>query len=518
MTKYESAVEIIENKSQDYYLSHRLTYPYLLLMTICILLGSGYVACHRPLWYDEIVTYYITLLPSSIQIIKEVIAGTANNSPLDYVVRHLFMQVGGDSPLSLRFFSVLMFIINGFFLYRYVSFRIPSLPATVAFLFPVLTLALHYSFEARFYAPLLAWAAMSLYFWQQCTQNKYKSGYLILLFLSLSLGSYTHLYGMFNYVPIFLGEVVRLYNTQNRVYKIMAAILLSAATNVFLYPFIINTARYSQHFWTDLGIVKPFKIYISLLPQIGLFVAAVIIIVAVLSIFFSETRGADSSKDKPAMPVHELVATVAVCLFPFFMYIAAILVTNALDTAYCIVTVNGLAILTAYGCHAIGKKNYVIGVILVSCLMLLGTLYMARTMNHYSIRGARIEPRMAKFIESVNLPIAMSDGMDYLYYYYYLPKHLKDKVVFPIDEQYSIKYIGYNTIDVGNIALSKITRLNLPLWNDFIDKYNEYYIVTENFEGGWLIQKIREDFRDNKVGLDLALITDKYKVFKVQHP
>jgi ABC-type multidrug transport system fused ATPase/permease subunit len=518
MGLYQNRISSIENRVKDFYFSNKLTYPYLIVMAICILLGSGYVAYYRPLWHDELVTFYIAQLPSLTRILDAFLQGAHNNTPVDFMVRHISMQIGGFTPLWLRLPSLLMFITNGFFLYKYVSFRIPSLPASVAFWFPVFTYALHYSFEGRYYAPLLAWSAVALYFWQQSYSREYKTGYLLLLIVSLLAGSFTHLYGVFNYVPIFLGEAVRLYNAKTRIFKTMAAIILSAALNVFLYPFVVNTAAYRHHFWTPLGIGDPFQVYISLLPQIGLAVAAIIVIMAVLSMLFPKANRASANSDEPEIPVHEMVAAVAFCLFPFFMYIAAVLVTKAFDTAYCIVTVNGLTVLVVYACHIVGNRNYTVGVVLVSCLMLLGAFYMAKTANEYSKKEAGINPRIVEFIKSARLPIAISQNLNYLYYYYYLPGELKNKIAFIMDEQQGIKYLNKNISEITYRGLNKIVKLNIPRWKDFAEKNKEYYIVTKDFNDGWLIMDMSEKFRDKKIDLDLMLVTKKDKIVKVKIP
>lgn len=518
MGMYQNAIQSMENKSKAFYLSHKLTYPYLVLMTICILLGAGYIAYHKPLWFDEIVTFYIAQLPGLSQIMDAFLQGAHNNTPADFMIRHISMQIGGFTPFWLRLPSLVMFIINGFFLYKYVSFRIPSLPASVVFWLPVFTFALQHSFEGRYYMPLLAWSAVSLYFWQQSYSKDYRMIYLLLLFASLLAGSFTHLYGVFNYIPIFLGEAVRLYNARSRTYKTMAAILLSAASNVFLYPFVVNSVVFRDHFWSPLTMGRPFQIYMYLLPQIGLAVAAIIIIMAVLAILFprEEKSGGDSAK--PEIPLHEMVAAITIGLFPFIIYLAALLGTKAYHHAYCIVTINGLTILAAYACHRAGKRNYALGVILVSCLMVLGVFYMARAVNRCPKIEAKVDPRVVEFIAASKLPIAVSENIKYLYYYYYLPDDLKDKIAFIIDEEQSIRYLGRNSSEITYLGLNKVKRLNIPPWKKFAEKNKEYYIVTKNFNDGWLIMDMREKFKDKKIDFDLMLVTKKDKIVRVTTP
>ncbi len=517
MTKNENVTDRIAENSKNLYCSNILTYPYLLIITVCVLIGSGYIAHYRALWYDEFFTYYIAQLPNLTQILGAFLDGASNNAPLDFMIRHLFMQVAGTSPLSLRLPSLVMFIIGGLFLYRYVSFRIPSLPATVAFCFPVLTLALHYSYEGRYYALFLASSAMSLYFWQQCVHKKYRINYLFLLFLSLSFGCYIHFYGVFTFIPITLGEIVRLYKAKAKVYRILAAIVLAAASTVFLYPFIVNSARYKDTYFAAPYVSAPFTVYDSLLPSFGLAVAVFLIVVAPLILYWQKTRVASYSPEDQEIPIHEIVAAVAFSLLPFAIWIAAITVTNAYWPSYCIVAISGLSILAAYMCNVIGKRQHVVGIILVTCVMLLGAYTVAKRVANYSDHEPRIAEKLVDFVESSELPIVVSHGHQYLYYDHYLPKEMRSKVAFVLDRKLSIKYLGEDTDDMSLIDLNKVRRFNLQPWRKFTKNNREYYVLTRDFNDGWPIQKIREDFQNKKLDLELIYFSEKAKVVKVRY-
>ncbi len=503
--------------SEKLYLSNRLTYPYIFVLAIYIIICAGYIAHSRALWFDEFFTYYVAQLSNPTQIVNALLAGADNNAPLDYLIRHLFMQFAGPSPLSFRFPSLVMFIVSGLFLYRFVSFRIPSLPASVAFCFPVFTLALHYSYEGRPYALLFASSAMSLYFWQQCIHKEYKIQYLLLLFLSLSLGCYSHLYGAFNYIPIVIGEVVRLYRAKTKAYWILLTVILSAVSCVFLYPIIMNSLKYTHSFWAIPYISAPFNAYGSLLPNISYAAAIIIIVVIPLSLYSQRSRVTGCTRGDAEIPIYELVASITLCLLPVFEYIAALMVTNAFAPRFFIMSVSGLSILVAYACNLVGKRNYIIGIILVTCIMLTGAFNITKLLGSKSGLEKSIDGKMMAFIESSELPVIISHSHKYLHYDHYLPNKLRGKIAYVSDSKNSIKYLGYNTSEIALQGLRKIRDLNIYSVESFYGKNKEYYVLTSNFRDGWLIRKISDDFQNGITDLELILISGKVKVVKARN-
>ena len=505
-------------KSKGLYYSHKLTYPYLLIIAVAVLFGSGYIAHNKALWYDEFFTLYIGQLPSLAQILGAFLDGASNNAPLDFMIRHLFMQIAGPSSLSFRFPSLAMFIIGCLFLYKFVSFRTPSLPAAVAFCFPILTLAFHCSYEARYYAPFLASSAMALYFWQQCVHKNYRIIYLFLLFFSLSFGCYIHFYGVFSFIPITLAEIIRLYNSKTKTYKILIAIILSAASTVFLYPFVLHSAQqYSAHYFAAPRIGAIFSVYNLLLPDIGVTVAVILIVVAPLILYLHKKQVTGYSSDNQEIPIHELVAAAVFSVLPFIIWVAAKTITNAYWSKYCIASISGMSILAAYVCDLIGKWRNIVGITLVTCMVLLSAYTIGKSVYVNLDQGPRIAEKLVDLIESSKLPVVISHGHQYLYYDHYLPQNMRDKVSFLLDRKLSIKYLGEDTDNMSLIDLNKVRRFNLQPWDSFSKRNKEFYILTRHLNDGWPIQLMRDDLLENKLDLDLIYFSDKASVVKVHY-
>jgi len=338
-----------------------LHYIYLIAISMLFLICVGIAATNRPLWYDEFFSLYISKLPSFSQIINSLLNRTDTNPPLDYFFRHFSIKLFGDNTLSFRLPSLFFFLLGSLFLYKFVKSKTNSICALATFSFPILTLALRYAHEGRPYSLLFASTSIALYSWQQCIDSKKKLLPKIFLFLSLSAGCYSHLYGVFNFIPIFAGETYRLLKNKKFEFEILSIIFLSLISLSFLYPFIVNTSIYSSHFWAKLSLIPPLGFFNQLFTNIVYPTILGLLFFCIYTNFHPEATNQkniipDTESNNP-IPPHEIFAVLVFCLIPFIQHVAAILVTKALTPRYTIATVNGISILVGYFCFNVRKRN-----------------------------------------------------------------------------------------------------------------------------------------------------------------
>jgi uncharacterized membrane protein len=426
------------------------------LSFLCLSITSGIfivvavlAAVNRELWYDEFFTFYVAQLSSPLDILTALLAKVDNNPPLDYLLRHFSMKWWGDTPLAFRMPSLLLFLLGSFFLYRFVSSRISPLPALAAFCFPILTIALRYSHEGRAYALLFAASALSLFAWQKSVEHRHKPAYLLILFLALTAGCYSHFYGTLSYLPIAIGETIRLWRARKIEFRIFSTLLLSSLTLILLYPFIVNAAQLSHHYWTPLSRMALFRSYDNLLPRMGYPITAVIILVIPLACYLAGTQSRKVSNPGEEIPLHELAAAVVLCLIPIFLYIAAIMVTKAFHARYAIVAVNGFSILVAYACHRLGRANAILAVTMIACILFSACFQLAITARKYSKPGGHVNKALISFIETSTLPVVFSTSHLFLRHNYYLPENLTGRIAYLIDEKESIHYLGHNADELA---------------------------------------------------------------------
>lgn len=503
---------------------HRFLSVFVLSITIAFfMISSGFKAANRGLWYDELFTFHVASLSSFRQVVSALLELVDNNPPVDYLIRHLFVKSFGDSPFFFRLPSLLFYVAGSFCLYYFVLHRTSRLAAIVAFCFPVFSIALRYSHEGRAYMLLYATSASSLLFWQRSVEYGKKHIYLPLLSMSLVLACYSHFYGVFNYLPLIAGETTRLYRKKRLEFYVFLAIIASMFFLIFLWPFIVNASQFSPIFWSNLYFKVPFMAYGEILPFVIFpFIIFAILIFPIFLIFPENLLNLKSNSEENIVPLHEIVATFVLCVIPFIQYFAAIMKTKAFAPNYAIISVNGFSIMMGYACFFVGKKNYIISVLVAFCFIFSSWALMANDAHEndaHKWKSARfkIDDAVVSIAEKSSLPVVVSSHLKYLQYEYYFDDEDKKKIYFLTDKNEAMKFLGHSSSDFALLHLKKIKNLNLINYKNFKEKNEEYFIVTKNFDDGWLIRKIRDDFSKNAVSIELVHLSPQIKIVKVRH-
>jgi hypothetical protein len=260
-----------------------------------------------------------------------------------------------------------------------------------------------------------------------------------------------------------------------------------------------------------------FRSYDNLLPRMGYPITAVIILVIPLACYLAGTQSRKVSNPGEEIPLHELAAAVVLCLIPIFLYIAAIMVTKAFHARYAIVAVNGFSILVAYACHRLGRANAILAVTMIACILFSACFQLAITARKYSKPGGHVNKALISFIETSTLPVVFSTSHLFLRHNYYLPENLTGRIAYLIDEKESIHYLGHNADELALPNLRKIKPLQLISYKTFHEMHGEYYVVTRNLKDGWLIRKIRNDFEQHMVDIEIVFLSPNFKVVKVHY-
>jgi len=118
----------------------------------------------RPLWFDELFTYYEATAPDLHQAYARLIH-TEANPPLEYLLVRGSIALFGDSPLAVRIPSVAGFLCASLVLFAVVRKRLGTVYGLTAVGFLWSTGFVYYAAEARSYALLLAFFSIAMACW-----------------------------------------------------------------------------------------------------------------------------------------------------------------------------------------------------------------------------------------------------------------------------------------------------------------------------------------------------------------
>lgn len=457
----------------------------------------GLEAARNGLWFDEITTYFVADVGSGGAIIDALLARADNHPPLDYLARHYSMSLLGPSEYAFRLPSILAMLVGTVSLYIFVLRRTSPLPALVAFAFPLTTFALRYSYEGRPYAFLMASMCLALLAWQLVTE-KPTAVRLVFFTLSLSLGPHVHYFGVLNYLPLAAGELWRWREQRSISWPIVGCVVVSLAIDALLIPFVIHAADFATLFWTRVGVGTMFFVYGNLFADAIPALLAAAVGCAVMAYFF---RDAPEAAAQPlAIPRHEVVAALVLCLVPVTTYMLKLVVTHAFADKYLINTVVGVALILAFLTAKLERQRRGYAIVIALSIVLWTGWKLAYWGRHMPAKPFSLPPKLVELIESATQPVAVFHSHSYFQTYFYLPPNLREKIYFISDLKLAVGHTGHYTSDLVIENLHSIVKLQAPNLCTFTKEHPRFLMVVES--PTWVTSQLIED------GANLKIIED----------
>jgi hypothetical protein len=211
----------------------------LLLYSVSLLAITGTIAAKRHLWWDEIEVSFVATLPNLKVMWHALGSGVDWQPPTYYFPLHYLCKWFGASPFVLRSIAVFPYWLATLVVYVTVARRTTPLHGFVAMVFPSLTFAFSYAFEARPYALVLLFTACTFLCWQLTREQRWRRLALPGLALSLGAAFGIHYNACLIALPLLAGEAIRA--ARRRVFDIpvLTAICCGAWPVVFLLPRIL---------------------------------------------------------------------------------------------------------------------------------------------------------------------------------------------------------------------------------------------------------------------------------------
>ena len=271
---------------------------------------TGLLASWKLMWNDELYSFYTSRLPSTSDIWSALSTGADQIPPLFHMINRASFTVFGVNHLSIRLPEVVGFWVMTLCLFQFVSKRSSPVYGFAAMLFPLVTFAYDYAYEARPYGLVLGFAGLSLLCWQSAAEGSHRKVSLLGLALSLAAAVSSHYYAVLLLFPLALGEVVRSFSRRQLDRPIWIAFGLALTPLILFWPLITQATRYSVNFWSRPEWESiPGFFYFLLLP-IGSPVMAWIILLTLFVTPHSDYAAGRFERSLRKPPVHEIAAAL----------------------------------------------------------------------------------------------------------------------------------------------------------------------------------------------------------------
>ena len=460
---------------------------------------AGSRAVSRLFWYDELLTWHVARLPTVAMIWSALHAPVDQQLPLCYLAVRLSHATFGYGTLATRLPALVGFWVMSLCLYFFLKRRLPGPYALIGMVFPMLTFAWDYAFEARGYGIVLGGAGLALISWQAATEGRVRPLALCGIATGLALALASNFTAVLLAIPFVLGEGVRTVSRRKLDLPVWAA-FATAASVTLIYPGLLS----ATHEWNVTGMEPNFgslaKVYVTALTS----AITPLVLAAIAAYVF--TRAPKLPPETPGLPSHETAVFIGFTLAPVPL-IAARLVTHHLMfyPRYGLVCVIGMAGLLALLMFKTTSGNRRAGI--AALLILVGWFCAARGREvriHSRDHRQQFEEQNPVLVRAINdgLPVVVPDPLIVMEADFYLAPPATERIYYPT----SVEDRGPR--DTLNRLMSAAARY-LPIrprvdsWPSLASTHQPFLLYTNEVlqqsaydflrQGGWrLTLRVRE--------------------------
>ena len=416
-------------------LRHR-KYVVLLSFTILYFAGTCFRASQKLFWFDELFTLHLSRLPNIGSLWGALTQGVDLNPPLVYILTHFSDALFGEGHIATRLPEIIGFWIFCLCLFRFVSKRTSVLAGVISMLFPMVTTAYFYAYEARPHGIVLGFGGVALVCWQASVRSRQRAWWLIGLFAALLCAILTHTYAILLVVPFASAEVVRLLSVRRVDWAVWLAIIAPLSGGLACLPLLWAAKAHIPGTIMPATLIAMVGSYtFHLAPALGVLCVGLILrfVFTFASAQLPRPRSAERALDLP-----ESVALIAFVAMPFLSFMLAILTGAPYLARYSISAVAGFGCIL--GIVASRRRPVGLGVL----LFLIAQIGIS--LLNFALTGDVIEPttsirlstrsdvsRTYDVMEAIpdkTSPIVLFDDMEFASFMHYAPPELASRLVY----------------------------------------------------------------------------------------
>jgi hypothetical protein len=446
-------------------------------------------ALRKPLWYDELFTFYIAQLPTLHDIWLTLLDATDPAPPATHLLARAAMMVLGTGHIAVRLPQIVGLWVMCVCVFLFVSRRC-ALPFAVATL--ALTMSrfmFGYAIEARPSGLVLGCVGVALLSWQFAAENRFRVPSLIAFTASLSLALACHYFSVILLVVFGLGEIARFVSERRIDRALVACLVVSALSLVPYIPLVQATSIYSQNYWSRPTLALGFGLFSSIFdpPQI----CALLALLAVFVWRGRSLRSGPIGQLFPDVPTPEKVVIVALAAYPVFAFTLGVAVRGFVPR-YGLPGAVGAAVLVGHAVARCEMNRLRSGIAAAAVLSITPGLMLAEA-DYDFVRGSH---SLAWQVPSGlpnqgNLPIAVASTIDYLQLFHYAPSPLKQRLVYVVDKSQGTADNPTTGSDL--VRLARRVPMTLISYSDMKAQHRSFFLYQTNPRQNRLVRQLDAD-------------------------
>jgi hypothetical protein len=387
-------------------------------------------ASRKPLWYDELFTFYIAQLPTLHDLWRALLEATDPAPPGNYLLTRAAMMVFGNGPVAVRLPQIVGLWVMCVCVFLFVSRRC-ALPYAAATLALTMSRTVYgYAVEARPYGVVLGCVGVALLSWQFASEKRYRVPSLIAFTASLSLAFACHYFSVVLLVVFGLAEIGR-FVWERRIDRALVACLVVSALSLLPYiPLVQAHSIYSKNYWSHPTPALGFGLFSSIFdpPQI----CALLALLAVLVWRGRSLRSGPIGQLFPDVPTPEKVLIVALAAYPVFAFALGVAVRGFVPR-YGLPGAVGAAVLVGHAVARCEMNRLRSGIVTAAILSITPGLMLAEGAYDFARGASGLLWRVPSGLPTQgDLPIVVASTVDYIQLFHYAPAALKQRLVYVV--------------------------------------------------------------------------------------
>jgi hypothetical protein len=477
------------------------------------------VTCHqaatRPLWTDELLTYYLARLPSWADLWAALADGPDASPPLYHVAVRLTYRVLGESELATRLPSILGVWLMATCIFAIVARRCGAALAWAAALLPLTTVAYTYAAEGRPYGLWMGLSALSFLCWQRAAEGGARFPVLIALAATQAAAVACHYYAVLVLLALGLGEVARSWGRRKLDPLRGLALTAGLLPLAFLRPLMSNAKALSRNFWSpptpDLLILFFPWLLERLVPGL---VAAAVLYVLWSEVLLSRP-GYRPEPPRAAFHTDELVAAVGFVALPGFALVLALTVTHAFVNRYSLPAIIGVSVLLAALTSRLEQRTLMARVLALT-LGLWATAEACALSVRASGQRAVLQSDVVTLQQrraTEDLVVASHDLHSYLEAHRYGPAGLRSHLVYLVDLADTTDELMARKLQPW---VAPAQSLRLEAADEFLDRHDHFLLLSSSTAG--IDPSLRERLRARGARIEPTEARNRLAVYSVHLP
>jgi hypothetical protein len=425
-------------------------------------------ASSRLFWYDELLTLHVSNLHPFSLLWKALQAGVDGMPPGYYGLVQLARILPGDPHVTLRLPSILGYILSLLGVYWFARKRLPVSAGLTAVFLITLSPFRGYAVEARSYAVLVGFLAISAVLWQRINEKRFMTP-LFALFLTLAVSS--HQLAVVAISSFAIAELVWSLLSRRIRWGVWAACLLATCPFFMSLPSLLHyRAIFGQHFWARPGLstaISTYDAYLGVAPKwawspFGVLTLCFVLLVGGSLLQMMRQFREGTREHECGLP--EIVLVSSFLIYPALLVVLTKLLGSGYTQRYGWPAILGLVLGSVYLVRTIWLKSSSF-YLLVALLMAFAVQGGRDFQTLYKEDLTRVDRRWTTLAElsrsETSMPVVIGSPHDYLEAVEYAPPELYDRLVYVVDADIATRLLETDTAEKTNRLLAQFIPLHV---------------------------------------------------------